>query len=281
MSFLDRIAACNRGDPDRYPPFRVGGSRVGRVRPDVAPVLADFPAVFVVSDGAVDLHPNLTSPRERTAAVDGVLRQIAARGLVAGWRDEAYPVVTGFTAPPLMEMERAAVPLFGVRAYGIHVNGYVVEGDTMHMWVARRSPGKQTAPGKLDQMVGGGQPAGLSLGENLIKECAEEASIAEALAVQARPAGCVTYVGERPEGLRDDVLFVYDLRLPADFTPVNADGEVEDFRLWPLDRVLESVRETEDFKFNCAVVVIDFLVRHGVIPPDHPDYEAIVVGMHR
>ena len=35
-----------------------------------------------------------------------------------------------------------------------------------------------------------------------------------------------------------------------------------------------------DFKFNCALVVNDFLVRHGLIVPDHPDYVALLRGLH-
>ena len=61
--------------------------------------------------------------------------------------------------------------------------------------------------------------------------------------------------------------------------PINLDGEVEEFQLWPMERVVETVRDTADFKFNCALVVIDFLVRHGVLPPDHTDYMQIVGGL--
>ena len=36
---------------------------------------------------------------------------------------------------------------------------------------------------------------------------------------------------ELPDGMRDDVLFLYDIETPADFTPRNTDGEIEDFRV--------------------------------------------------
>ena len=77
-----------------------------------------------------------------------------------------------------------------------------------------------------------------------------------------------------------NVLFNYDLELPPDFRPVNADGEIAEFYLWPIERVIETVRNSGEFKFNCALVVIDFLVRHGLIFPDHPDYEEILRGLH-
>ena len=61
---------------------------------------------------------------------------------------------------------------------------------------------------------------------------------------------------------------------------VNEDGEVDAFMLWPIERVLETIRDTDQFKFNSALVIIDFLVRHGYINSDDPDYVAIVAGLH-
>ena len=43
-----------------------------------------------------------------------------------------------------------------------------------------------------------------------------------------------------------------------------ADGEVEDFFLWPIERVVETVRETDRFKFNVNLVLIDLFRRNGV-----------------
>ena len=67
--------------------------------------------------------------------------------------------------------------------------------------------------------------------------------------------------------------------LPEDFEPRNTDGEIEDFRLMPMADVIATVSETDDFKFNCSLVVIDFLMRHGYIEADHPDYMEILHGL--
>ncbi len=78
------------------------------------------------------------------------------------------------------------------------------------------------------------------------------------------------------------MLYVFDLELPAYFTPHNADAEVEEFYLWPVEKVMTIIRETQEFKFNCALVMIDFLIRHGFIPPDDADYLQLLVGLrHR
>jgi len=115
--------------------------------------------------------------------------------------------------------------------------------------------------------------------ENLAKECAEEASIPPELAARAVAVGALSYRCERPEGLRDDVVFCFDLTLPPDFRPDNTDGEVDEFFLWPVERVIEAVRETEDFKFNVNLVVLHLMLRRGLLNPDDPDYQAIVEGL--
>lgn len=279
MSFLDRIAECRRWEPDDYRPFTIDDMAVGRVPHDLAGRLADFPKVFDVSGHAVSLVPELSGFAERTAAVAEVLDRMREAGEIPRWRDEIYPVLRHWGEAPLLTMERAAVPLFGLRAFGVHLNGFVRGPEGLSLWVARRARDKATAPGKLDHLVAGGQPHGIGVTENLIKESAEEAGMAADLAARAVPVGLVSYRCAREEGLRDDVLFCFDLDLPDGFVPENTDGEVESFALWPLSRVMETIRESDAFKFNVSLVILDFAVRHGLLGPDDPDYEEIVAGL--
>ena len=279
MSYLDRIAVCQRWDPAAYRPFTIDGATLGRVGQGFARRLEAFPKVFAVSDRAVTLAPELGDFETRSAAVREVLLELKRDGEVPRWRDEDHPVLRRWGDPPLMKIERAAVPLFGVRGFGVHLNGLVRSAEGLKLWVAKRARGKQTAPGKLDHIVAGGQPHGLGIAENLIKEAREEAGIPAALAATAVPVGAVSYRCERPEGLRDDVLFCYDLDLPEDFTPINEDGEVESFALWPMDQVLARIRDTDDFKFNVNLVILDLALRRGLIAPDDPDYQEIWEGL--
>jgi len=280
LSYLDRVRTCALFDPADYRPFRVDGIEVGLVSHDFAAVLAPMTDVFSVGVDTVALAAELpTDSDARTRAVNAALKPLAEQGLLHGWRDEDYVVAVKPGAPALFRMERAAVPKFGLIAAGIHVNGIVRSGDGLKMWVGRRALDKATSPGKLDQLVGGGQHAGASVFETLLKESAEEADINADLAGRAMPVGAITYRTEREEGLRRDVLYVFDLELPPDFTPRNTDGEISEFYLWPIEQVIETVRETDAFKFNCALVVIDFLIRHGLIGPAEPDYLDLVHGL--
>ena len=281
MSLLERIRACNAHDLSRFLPFVIGGIRVGWVRPAFARRLARFPRVFEVGERGVALAPGLDGFAARTEAVAEVVAALAAEGVIVGLRDEPYPVTTAFTAPPLLQIERAAVPHFGLRAFGIHVNGLVRGRGGLALWIARRAADKPTYPGMLDNFVAGGQPVGLSLGDNLVKEAAEEAGVPAEIARRAVPVGATGYVMEVAAGLKPDVQFVYDLELPPDFTPENRDGEIAEFMLWPVKKVRAVTAETTEFKPNCDLVNIDFFLRHGVVTPDDPDYLALVFGLHQ
>jgi hypothetical protein len=280
VSLLDRFRVIRPPDLSRYRRFVVDGHIVGFVPDSLADRLREHGEVFAVADATVGLAPDLRSYAERTAAVDDVLRALQRDGWFPGWRKEPYPVGPAFGAW-LFEMERAAVPPFGVRAYGIHVNGFVGHGADMRLWVGRRSRHKPTFPGQLDHLVAGGQPAGLTLEENLLKEGAEEASLPAALVRRARPVGITSYLSETEEGLRNDVLFNYDLELPPGVVPVNADGEIEEFFLWPIERVIAELAGAANFKFNVAFVIIDFLIRHGFVGPEEQEYLDLVRALRR
>jgi isopentenyldiphosphate isomerase len=282
MSYLDRIKACHVWRPDNYRPFVLEGDTrpLGWVAHAFARRLRDFPKTFEVTDAAVVLPARYGDFDARSAALGEAMRRLQEAGEIPTWRGEDYGISRRWGEPVLFKMERAAVPLLGLPAYGVHLNGYVQTPEGPQLWVGRRARDKAVAPGKLDHLVAGGQPYGLGLMENVVKEAAEEASVPAALAARAKPVSALRYLCARGEGQRNDVLFCFDLELPADFVARPNDDEVEEFFLWPMERVLERLRDSDDFKFNVALVNIDFAVRHGVLRPDEePAYQQIVDGL--
>jgi Domain of unknown function (DUF4743) len=250
------VRACNNAVlPGERIPFRVGEQEVGWVPVRIARAMEGMPAVQHAADRVTLADP---------AALPGIARALSERGLYR-WRGEAFDVRVRPDGPVLTRIDRGALPSFGIQAVGVHVNGLVRRSDGLHMWIARRAMDKLLDPGKLDHVVAGGVPAGLGTAETLVKEAGEEASIPPELAATAVHVGVIGYAMERAEGLRRDWLHCYDLMLPEDFTPEAADGEVEAFELWPLTRAVETVRDTDDFKFNVNLVLIDLFIRHGLI----------------
>jgi len=279
VSFLDHIRACNRWEPADFVPFRLDGERFGRVRRSFAAHLTAWPRVFAVSDDAVTFvypHPGF---EERSLALQEVLEQMRERAIVSHLHGEKYPVTAGDRDRARMVIDRACAPYFGLRAFGQHLNGFVRDGDHLLMWVGRRAANRRVSPLHLDNLVAGGLPWGIGLTENLYKECREEANIPPELAARARPVGAVTYCRESEHGLKPDCMYCYDLELPPDFEPRCTDGEVEAFYLWPVEEVMAKVRDTDEFKLNCNLVIIDFLGRHGYIREETPEYVAIIEGL--
>ncbi|XP_005989276.1 thiamin pyrophosphokinase 2 [Latimeria chalumnae] len=272
-------------------PFIVAGQQVGFVPTQLLSHLQKYPSVFRLSKDErrkaerVELCPSLATYQERAAAMERVLQELRAQSqfsCLKEWRDEKYEVMPRFSDPPLMNMERAATCLFGVKRYGVHINGFVPQGENgVSMWIARRSYTKQTYPGLLDNMVAGGISSGMGIKETLIKECQEEACIPGSIAARAKPVSTVSYTYEDERGIFPECQFVYDLEVPAEFVPKVGDGEVHEFYLWPLEKVKEAIA-TSDFKPNCALVALDFLIRHGHIEPDTERfYQDFVEGIHR
>ncbi len=284
MSYLDHIKNCNSYEAWRFMPFYVGDEMMGLSERQFVQHLKDYPDVFQVEQNRLKLNPSLRTADERSRAVALVLVKLHKEGVIDSWVGEFYAVTHVFGEAPRLLMERAAVSYFGVRGYGVHINGLVQKSDGVYIWIARRTKDKPFWPGKLDQIVAGGQPAGMSLIENVIKESAEEAAIPESVARKAELVSEVHYRGETPGGKRCginiDTLFNYDLWLPEDFIPHNTDGEVGEFLLIPLEQMAELTNNTDKFKDNCNLVNIDLLLRYGLITESHPDYKEITEHLY-
>ncbi|GJM23414.1 MAG: DUF4743 domain-containing protein [Planctomycetota bacterium] len=281
MSFVDHVRRLQGHDPGRFLPWHADGWQAGHVELPFAQLLSDFPEVFDVRDTELRLHASLESCEARSEAVSDVVRALHDGGAVRLIGNELYPIAPRFGAEPWLLLERSMLPHFGARAHGVHMNGLVRRDDGLHIWIARRADDRTSYPGQLDNVVGGGQPHGLGVRENLVKESAEEAGFPADLVSTARPVGTVSYRMDLERGLRDDVLFLFDLELPESVVPHNTDGEVAAFELWPATQVMAEVDATSRFKFNCNLVLLDLFLREGLLTPDHPDYIEISTSLRR
>jgi len=257
-SFARHIAACNNARlPGGRLAFRLGAEPVpvGWLLPAVAAVARRFPGVAATTDGLTLADP-LNLPDLARALVAAGFGRI---------RREAFDVRAQPDGPALAWVDRGVLPVLGIQAQGVHVNGLVAGPDGPKLWVAVRAANKQLDPNKLDHIVAGGISAGMTPWQTLLKEAGEEAAIPPELAARAVPVARIGYAMERSEGLRRDLLHCYDLDLPDSFIPHPADGEVARFELWPLARALAEVRRGDAFKFNVNLVLIDLFIRSGLI----------------
>jgi 8-oxo-dGTP pyrophosphatase MutT (NUDIX family) len=264
---LRTISFCNNVVlPGGRVPFLIGRSQVGWVMPDFARALQAYPGVSG-GPGVSEARAGVTLASEHAGDLQTIARALADVGRFR-WRGEAFDVRAAAGGPMLGQLDRGALPAFGILAVGVHLNGLVRRPEGLHMWVARRAADKLLDPGKLDHIAAGGVPAGLTPVQTLLKEAEEEAALPPALTRAAVEVARIGYVMERPEGLRRDLLVCYDLELPQSFIPRAADGEVESFELWPLEQALATARSTERFKFNVNLVLIDLFLRNGLVRGD-------------
>ncbi|KAI1352404.1 NUDIX hydrolase domain-like protein [Xylaria sp. FL0043] len=231
---------------------------------------------------------------ERTAVVADVMRYWRDNkvfDILRGWRDELWPVY-GSDTEVLYSAERSGTGMLGVMRYGVHMTGYVRDETAPHgirIWVPRRASNKSTYPGMLDNTVAGGLMTGEDPFECMVREADEEASLSEkVMRERARFTGMVTYIyitDERAGGeagqIYPETQWVYDIELPADERPTPKDGEVAEFYLWTVDEVRQELLKG-NYKPNCALIVADFFIRHGIITAENePDYAEILQRLHR
>lgn len=271
---------CNTYEKKDFIPLIVDEELLGAVSKKHLNLFENEPQVFLFEKGMLTLKPQTFE--DRTFEIEKVMKKWFQQGILKHWKNEPYRVSTEFNSEPKFLIERAAASLLGIQKYGVHLNGFVRDKNTIKMWIGRRSATSGLFPNKLDQLVAGGLGAGFTPLETLIKEGKEEANIPQTLTQQAKSVGVITYCMTSENGkLNRDALFIYDLELPIDFIPENTDGETQAFYLLDIEQIIELVKNTEEFKTNCNLVVIDFLIRHGFITPENtPAYLSLIQGLH-
>lgn len=281
MPLIDRIHECNLPGPEGLIPWRCDKHRVGWLDPSMAERLLAQGDVFVRTGDEITLNPRYLDYPSRSLAIEACLREVIANDPsgFGRWNGETTPVIPELGAAPLLEVQRCAVVPLGIIAGGVHLNGYIEVDGEIKMWVSQRSLKLDAQPGQWDQLCAGFLPHLADPATKLSEEAEEEAGIDKNLITQAKPAGAIFYGFRRPHGIQRGAVHVYDLKLPKDFVPNCQDGSVEQFVLLDRDSLLHELEKPGHFKWDCALVAIDFLIRHGLIGPEHPHYLALVAGL--
>ena len=247
-------------------PWYLGGSQAatGHLTPEHAKVLQNLSSQWTHAPLGLRWDTLERSPASRSRALAEFAKQLYELGYVTGWRNEKFSYwedhVIG-TEPQCLEptsllpaafvMERSAFRFFGLRSHAVHVNGFTNEG---HMWCGRRALTKPTDPGMLDNVAAGGLPVGESLQTCAVREMAEEAGLSETLALTAVSDGHVSSCRVVATGLHHETLWVYNLLVPPDVTPVNQDGEVSEFTCLSPKQVVDAIA-SDAFTVDAACVI--------------------------
>ena len=251
---------------------------VGSVARGHLGALARWPEALRLDETGVTLTLAAGARNAFLAQVNQALRE---SGLIQAWRDEIISVTTLQDGSVLASFERAAARFWGSTTFGAHCNGYLADarGRPTALWIARRALTKATDPGLLDNLVGGGVPAGQSPAQTLVREAGEEAGLLPAQLTGLLAGRRLRIERDVIEGLQREQLSVFDLALPPDFVPQNQDGEVHSFTLMPTAQALAHA-EAGDMTVDAALVTLDFALRHRLLPtPRHQHLQALAATL--
>lgn len=207
---------------------------------------------------------------------------------LAGWTGEVFSVY-GPAKELVVSIERLAAPLFGIITYGVQLLVYRDEPDGLRVWIGRRAKTQRTFPGMLDSTVGGSLPTGETPFQCLVRESGEEASIPEQMVRDlTRACGTVNYIDisdSRGGGelglLTPAVQFTYEMKTGTDLIPEPRDNEAQSLTLFVVEELKKALANGEFTPTN-GCIVIDFLVRHGIITfENEEDYIEIALRLHR
>jgi 8-oxo-dGTP pyrophosphatase MutT (NUDIX family) len=259
----------------------IDGEAVGSVAEAHLGALARWPAALRMEPAAVTL---LLSAAERDGWFAQANAWLRSEGLVRAWRDEPFVLASPSSGRVLATIERASSRFWGTLTLGAHCNGWVAgaDGRPSALWVARRSDTKPTDPGMLDNLIGGGVPAGQGPLQALVREGWEEAGLGSVRMAQAVPGRVIELHRDIPEGLQFERLHVYDLELQPGEQPRNQDGEVAELRLRPLHEAAAAAADGR-MTVDAALVTLDFLLRRGLLPAPQREplaaaFDALLAG---
>jgi 8-oxo-dGTP pyrophosphatase MutT (NUDIX family) len=220
--------------------FEINDQLAGSVLPEDAIWFArELPGLSF--DGDV-LSVNPVCGKEAPVILDEMAMLLRDAKRLGKWRNEKLRV-TSPDGTILGFVERAAARALGIKTFAVHLMLYC--GNSV--WVQQRALDKATDPGMWDTCVGGLVAGDESFELSLERESMEEAGV-DLPAMRRQGAilerGKTMTVrrnlvsGDVYEGYMHEDLLVWDLNVGASFEPKNNDGEVAQFALWPVDKLV-------------------------------------------
>ncbi len=229
-----------------------------------------FSDFFIFSDKSIHLIDNYNTPQLLSEVFTFFAMELEKKEAIK-IRHEHMLLQSEDTKSKLGYIDRSLMHFFGCKASGVHLNAYVEKTDSnnvrkKYLWIAKRSAAKLYDPNKLDNIVAGAVPFGFSNFDALKKEALEEAGISEEISRKAIYENTILYKSQKYNGLRNDIVYIYNLEVSENFVPIPVDGEVEEFFLISCDEVLEMlINNFDDFKYNSGLVIFYFLYSQRLI----------------
>ena len=101
--------------------------------------------------------------------------------------------------------------------------------------------------------------------ECAVKEAEEEASIPPSLSKAAKFVSFQKTCYHTRHYVKPEVNYIFDLKLPEEFTPVVNDGEAQNFKRVKLDENFDVFDDLSQWKPNSMAITLDFCIRKGLL----------------
>jgi 8-oxo-dGTP pyrophosphatase MutT (NUDIX family) len=183
------------------------------------------------------------------------------------WRNELLRV-TSPDGSVLGFVERAAARALGIKTFAVHLMLYCDD----KVWVQQRALDKATDPGLWDTCAGGLVAGDESFELSLEREAMEEAGV-DLTAMRQQGAklerGKTIAVrrnlvsGDAYEGYMHEDLLIWDLQVDTSFIPNNNDGEVAQFALWSVDKLITEM-SAGNLTLEAMLMCAESLQRRGL-----------------
>ncbi|KAL7536088.1 hypothetical protein ACHAXR_006909 [Thalassiosira sp. AJA248-18] len=230
--------------------------------------------------------------QKRSDAFEQVTNHLLAAGVISGKHSDVYPISpfvkpsTNFTHDGhgekvvLAHVNRNTAPYLGIDSVGVHLHCYVCQKNeetsttVKGVWLAKRAPTKSHHPNYWDPTVAGGQPANLSLIDNIVKEAHEEAGVpggwirdgcSKTFSDHTHDPLTITTAKTAGTCMKRSLYYSCDLEVPNDWTPTPVDGEVSEFKLYSMHELEEELRSGNNVRPAMRAVLLDFMMRHDAL----------------
>lgn len=235
--------------------------------------------------------------KERDQHMDETLRkerEIQSFDILKDWADKVHPVYNA-RRQLVLSIESAGTALFGVTIYSVHLTAYLCMGGDnvwdeheVEVWTPTRSE-YETFPLQYDNTVCAALYTGEEPWDKVVEQTVEDDYFPREYVEQyVQAVGTVTYFDVKDEQMGEAALiqpecvYVYDLRMTPGAAQPDPERLVNRMMIPNSIAGLKNELRKGAFKDDCALVFIDFIIRHGFLNPrDEPEYIEIVSRLHR
>lgn len=191
-------------------------------------------------------------------------------GLSQGWRNEALDLCSLARPDAVIgRLERAAFRAVGALTRAVHLSARVRnpenERDPVYL-IGQRSHKKRVGPGRWDGLAAGMVSAGEAPEAALRREAMEEAGLPPGMLEDRIDAhGCLFIARSVEAGWMNELSFAYSAKLPEDFRPQAADGEVERFALVSAEEALGLIEADAMMREAALALMSSMAAQAGVV----------------